>query len=249
MVLRLAKTEKFDAVIALGAVIRGATAHFDYVAGEAAKGVAQASHATGVPVVFGVLTTDTIEQAVERAGTKAGNKGFDAALAAIEMVTLDAALLEGGPLGFPMGARTTAREAALQMLYAVEATGGGAEHAIGDFRRELPGDAEGRDYADQIVRGVSENPTHVDELIRTASKNWRVERMTRVDRNILRIGAWELEQSREVPRAVIIDEAVELAKRYGTEESSAFVNGVLDRIAEDCGRVDLDKPTLLTCER
>ena len=142
-----------------------------------------------------------------------------------------------------MGARTTAREAALQMLYAVEATGGGAEHVIGDFWRELPGDAEGRDYADQIVRGVSENPTHVDDLIRTASKNWRVERMTRVDRNILRIGAWELEQSREVPRAVIIDEAVELAKRYGTEESSAFVNGVLDRIAEDCGRVDLDKPS------
>jgi N utilization substance protein B len=141
-----------------------------------------------------------------------------------------------------MGARTTAREAALQMLYAVEATSGGAEHVIGDFWRELPGDAEGRDYADSIVRGVAENTPHVDELIRTASKNWRVERMTRVDRNILRIGAWELEQSRDVPRAVIIDEAVELAKRYGTEESSAFVNGVLDRIAEDCGRVDLDKP-------
>jgi 6,7-dimethyl-8-ribityllumazine synthase len=96
VVQRLAKTEKFDAVIALGAVIRGATAHFDYVAGEAAKGVAQAAHATGVPVVFGVLTTDTIEQAVERAGTKAGNKGFDAALAAIEMVTLDAALSKAG---------------------------------------------------------------------------------------------------------------------------------------------------------
>lgn len=94
--LRLCKTEKFDAVIALGAVIRGATAHFDYVAGEAAKGVAHAAHATGVPVVFGVLTTDTIEQAVERAGTKAGNKGFDAALAAIEMVTLDAALSKVG---------------------------------------------------------------------------------------------------------------------------------------------------------
>jgi N utilization substance protein B len=142
-----------------------------------------------------------------------------------------------------MGARTTAREAALQMLYAVETTGGGAEQVIGDFWRELPGDAEGREYADQIVRGVTENTSHVDDLIRNASKNWRVERMTRVDRNILRIGAWELEQSREVPRAVIIDEAVELAKRYGTEESGAFVNGVLDRIAEDCGRIDLDKPS------
>lgn len=93
---RLAKSEKFDAVIALGAVIRGATAHFDYVAGEAAKGVAAASLASGVPVIFGVLTTDTIEQAVERAGTKAGNKGYDAACAAIEMVSLGRALTDAG---------------------------------------------------------------------------------------------------------------------------------------------------------
>jgi 6,7-dimethyl-8-ribityllumazine synthase len=93
---RLCKTDKFDAVIALGAVIRGATAHFEHVAGEAAKGVAQAALQSGVPVIFGVLTTDTIEQAIERAGTKAGNKGFDAALAAIEMVTLDKALSDAG---------------------------------------------------------------------------------------------------------------------------------------------------------
>lgn len=91
---RLAKSKKFSAVIALGAVIRGATAHFDYVAGEAAKGVAAAMAQTGVPVVFGVLTTDTIEQAVERAGTKAGNKGFDAAMTALEMVSLGK-LLDG----------------------------------------------------------------------------------------------------------------------------------------------------------
>jgi 6,7-dimethyl-8-ribityllumazine synthase len=95
-VLRLAKSEKFDAVIALGAVIRGATPHFEHVASEAAKGVAQAGLTTGVPVIFGILTTDTIEQAVERAGTKAGNKGFDAAVAAIEMVTLGKALSRAG---------------------------------------------------------------------------------------------------------------------------------------------------------
>lgn len=81
-----------DAIIALAAVIRGSTPHFDYVAGEVSKGVAQVSMATGVPVAFGVLTTDTIEQAVERAGTKAGNKGWDAALSAIEMVSLGRAL-------------------------------------------------------------------------------------------------------------------------------------------------------------
>ena len=85
---RLAASGKYDAVLALGAVIRGSTAHFEYVAAEVSKGVAQASLETGVPVIFGVLTTDTIEQAVERAGTKAGNKGADAALAGVEMVDL-----------------------------------------------------------------------------------------------------------------------------------------------------------------
>ena len=85
---KLAVSGKFDAVITLGAVIRGATPHFDYVAAEVSKGVAQVGLNSGVPVIFGVLTTDTIEQAIERAGTKAGNKGADAALAAIEMVDL-----------------------------------------------------------------------------------------------------------------------------------------------------------------
>ena len=85
-----------DAVIALGAVIRGATPHFDYVAGEAAKGIAGAAAASDIPVSFGVLTTDTIEQAIERAGTKAGNKGWEAAVSAIEMVSLSAALDAAG---------------------------------------------------------------------------------------------------------------------------------------------------------
>jgi 6,7-dimethyl-8-ribityllumazine synthase len=89
---RLARTGRFDAVIALGAVIRGGTPHFDYVAGQAASGVAAVGAGTDVPVIFGVLTTDTIEQAIERAGTKAGNKGWDAALAAIEMADLYARL-------------------------------------------------------------------------------------------------------------------------------------------------------------
>jgi 6,7-dimethyl-8-ribityllumazine synthase len=85
---RLAKSGKYQAVVCLGAVIRGATTHYELVAAEAAKGVAQAALSTGVPVIFGVLTTDTIEQAVERAGTKAGNKGFDAMLSALEMAAV-----------------------------------------------------------------------------------------------------------------------------------------------------------------
>lgn len=85
---QVAMTGKYDAVITLGAVIRGSTPHFDYVCSEVAKGVATASMETGVPIVFGVLTTDSIEQAIERAGTKAGNKGADAAMTAIEMANL-----------------------------------------------------------------------------------------------------------------------------------------------------------------
>lgn len=85
---KMAESGKFDAVICLGAVIRGSTPHFDYVAAEVSKGIAHVSLETGVPVVFGVLTTDSIEQAIERAGTKAGNKGFDAAVTAIEIVNL-----------------------------------------------------------------------------------------------------------------------------------------------------------------
>ena len=85
---RLAESGAYDAVVCLGAVIRGGTPHFDYVAAEAAKGIAKVTLDTGVPVVFGVLTTDTIEQAVERAGTKAGNKGWSAAATALEMANL-----------------------------------------------------------------------------------------------------------------------------------------------------------------
>jgi 6,7-dimethyl-8-ribityllumazine synthase len=92
VVRRLAERKSASAIVALGAVIRGSTPHFDYVAAEVTKGIAQVSLQTGVPVTFGVLTTDTIEQAIERAGTKAGNKGWEAAVSAIEMVSLASAL-------------------------------------------------------------------------------------------------------------------------------------------------------------
>ena len=86
--LKMAQSGKYDAVICIGAVIRGATPHFDYIAAEVTKGIAQVGMSTGVPTIYGVITTDTIEQAIERAGTKAGNKGFQAAETAIEMANL-----------------------------------------------------------------------------------------------------------------------------------------------------------------
>lgn len=127
------------------------------------------------------------------------------------------------------------------MLFALEQGTSSAERVIMHYWRLTPGDPEGRAYADQIVRGVEKDLRKVDETIRKASVNWRLERMARVDRNVLRLGAWELMNGGDVPRAVILDEAVELAKRFGSEDSSAFVNGVLDRIAEDLGRVDRDR--------
>ena len=88
MAKKMAESGKYDAVICLGAVIRGATSHYDYVCAEVSKGIASVSLETGIPVMFGVVTTDNIEQAIERAGTKAGNKGYDCALGAIEMINL-----------------------------------------------------------------------------------------------------------------------------------------------------------------
>ena len=135
-----------------------------------------------------------------------------------------------------MGARSAAREAALQMLYAAEIGQHSAETLLRDFWREFPGDAEGRAYADSAVRGVLEQRAQLDERIVSASANWRLERMTPIARNMLRLGTWELLSHPEIPRAVIIDESVEVAKRYGGAESGKFVNGVLDRIADGCGR-------------
>ena len=86
--MKAAETGRFDAVICVGAILRGQTPHFDYVAGEAAKGIAHAALKTGVPVMFGIVTADTLEQAIDRAGVKAGNKGFEAAMSAVEMVNL-----------------------------------------------------------------------------------------------------------------------------------------------------------------
>jgi 6,7-dimethyl-8-ribityllumazine synthase len=92
----LARQKRFDAIICLGAVIRGETPHFDYIAAEAAKGLAQVSMETGIPVAFGVLTTNTLEQAIDRAGAKGGNKGYEAAMTAVEMANLLRGLRQSG---------------------------------------------------------------------------------------------------------------------------------------------------------
>jgi N utilization substance protein B len=125
------------------------------------------------------------------------------------------------------------------MLFQLEGSGVSSEQAIELFWRTFEdADPEGKPYADSIVRGVADNLDGIDKKVSAASQNWRLERMSRVDRNLLRLGTWELMFRSDVPRAVILDEAVELAKSFGTDESSGFVNGVLDRIAENLGRRD-----------
>jgi N utilization substance protein B len=137
-----------------------------------------------------------------------------------------------------MGARHSGRQAALQMLFQIEVSGVAPDTAIDLFWRSFVDgvDPEGRGYADEAVRGVAAAQEELDRQITASSTHWRIERMTRVDRNLLRLGTWELVHRPDVPRAVILDEAVELAKLFGTDESSAFVNGVLNRVAEDLGR-------------
>jgi len=128
------------------------------------------------------------------------------------------------------------------MLFQLEASGVSPDQAITLFWRTFEdADPEGKAYADACVRGVADNLDTIDKRVTAASQNWRLERMSRVDRNLLRLGTWELLYRSDVPRAVILDEAVELAKSFGTDESSGFVNGVLDRIATDVGRKDAER--------
>lgn len=146
-----------------------------------------------------------------------------------------------------MGARRKGREAALQMLYQMDVGGSGAEDAIRAYWAHL-GENEGGDtsadasdagmveFANMLVRGFAAHHARIDETIRNVSHHWRLERMTRVDRNILRLATFELLELTDVPRRVTLNEAIELAKRFGSEGSAGFVNGVLDRIAGDLGK-------------
>ena len=138
-----------------------------------------------------------------------------------------------------VGSRRTGRAYALQLLYArdgdpaTDVTGAAVSWADA-FDLEVEEGAQL--FARELVAAATQRSSEIDEIIASASKNWRIDRMSRVDRNILRLGACELLAFRDVPTKVVINEAVELAKRFGTAESSAFVNGVLDRIASAAGR-------------
>jgi N utilization substance protein B len=129
-----------------------------------------------------------------------------------------------------MGKRRRARELAVQVLYHLEYNPGSPEESFDTVCKSFLPPKDIRPFAKELVLGVWRNREDLDKLIRRASKNWRIERMSRVDRNILRIAVYEVLFMGDIPPKVSIDEAVELGKKFGTEESGAFVNGILDCI-------------------
>ena len=132
----------------------------------------------------------------------------------------------------PQQKRTKARERALQALYQIDVAATGIDEALARFWKSFePVEKEVREMAEALVRGVAEHRRGIDAAIEGSSTNWRLDRMARVDRNILRLAVYELQRRPEVPLKVAINEAIELGKKYGSESSGAFINGVLDRIA------------------
>jgi N utilization substance protein B len=131
-----------------------------------------------------------------------------------------------------MGSRTKARECALQALYQLDTSGGEPRDVLRQILAHFEeADAETAQFAEQLVRGVQTDRMQIDELIQKSSAHWKLDRMARVDRNILRLAVYEILRRGDVPVRVTLNEAIELGKKFGSEESSAFVNGVLDKIA------------------
>lgn len=130
-----------------------------------------------------------------------------------------------------MGIRRRSRENALKILYAREVGSHPVEQAIGDFWESFEPEADGREFTEVLVRGTVAHLDELDQAIQDVSIHWKISRMACVDRNILRMAAFELFHVDEVPKRVTLNEAIEIAKRYGAEDSWAFINGVLDKLA------------------
>jgi len=129
-----------------------------------------------------------------------------------------------------MGKRRKAREQALQVLFQLEFDSARAEDVLAQFRDNKRTASEIQEYCDHLVKGVSEHIKEIDRFIQSVSKNWRIERMALVDRNILRIAVFELIHERDVDPPVVIDEAIEITRKYSSDQSSRFINGILDAI-------------------
>lgn len=134
-----------------------------------------------------------------------------------------------------MGARRKGRELAVQALYQIEIRGEASPASMGLFWKQAEAAEEARDFAEELVEGVRDRKEQIDAMITAASRRWRIERLPSVDLCILRVGAYELMATANPATAVILDEAIEISKRFGSEDSGTFVNGVLDHIAGQLG--------------
>ena len=219
---QLATSGKYDAIVCIGCLLRGDTLHYDVIANEVTRGIGQSAQETGVPHAFGVLTCDTLEQAIDRAGLKAGNKGYEAGLAAVEMASLHDKIAEqlrvtGGEAMSKSGTRRKSRELALQMLFQLDMGKQTTDEVRKTFwseRRDL--DEKVRGFADDLFRVASEREAEIDQLIEKNAEHWRMDRMAAVDRNVLRAGIAEFLGFPETPRPVVINEALEIARRFST---------------------------------
>ena len=211
---RLAATGRYDAIVCLGAVVRGETPHFEFVAGEAARGIAEVARRHDLPVAFGVLTTDTMAQALARAGGERGQQG-----------------LRGGGDRARDGAGAPRGAAVLRAMGA--AARGARAGAPGALPARRPGDGdaaeprallgalraptdEARAFARELVAGVRAERERIDALIAASAEHWRLPRLSRVDLNLLRLATYELLGVPEIPPSVTIDEAIEIARRFGS---------------------------------
>ena len=129
-----------------------------------------------------------------------------------------------------MGHRRRARECALQMLFQLDLTGSSVEDVFEEFWKDQNAEDDVRDFAEQLVHGVLEHRTFLDGVVTASAEHWRIDRMAVVDRNVLRMGVYELVCERDTPAVVVIDEAIEVAKKFGSVESGSFINGVLDDV-------------------
>jgi 6,7-dimethyl-8-ribityllumazine synthase len=260
---RLAESAGYSAVLCLGAVIKGETSHDQHINRQVSLSLGQISLRTGIPVLFGVLTCNSIEQAIHRSGGNVGNKGVECAEAALEMASL-LRKLPVVPTGTPrpfdqaergsatapetLGTRSPqsrrprrkqtarltrrrrARQVALQVLFADDLNPQHDLLAAGRFLQvRLQNDRELVRFARQLVDGTRHHRNEIDQILADKLQNWSLRRLAATDRNIMRMGIYESLYA-GTPGPVAINEAIELARRFGSPQSPKFVNGVLDRI-------------------
>ena len=143
-----------------------------------------------------------------------------------------------------MGRRRQARELALQALYFLDARAGDPEEAMALFHRNFTPPRKAREFMDRLVQGVTANRAAIDATVERYSENWKVFRMPRVDRNVIRMAVFEMFWQADIPHSVSINEAIDLGKQYGTDDSGAFINGILDRICKALESGELASPAI-----